>query len=108
MTLWLAASLCLRSGKAACFRAQPILRRASHRLPLELLCGQLRCFSTVQHLYDKAKNPCRANLRQVHLVEEELILELKALGFCVAAGDLGENITTRHVRLTRLDAGTVL
>src|SRR6185436_16424798 len=44
--------------------------------------------ATVQHLYDKAKNPCRSNLRQVHLVEEELILELKALGFCIAAGTL--------------------
>ena len=64
--------------------------------------------ATVQHLYDKAKNPCRPNLRQVHLVEEELILELKALGFRVAAGDLGENITTRHVRLAGLDTGAVL
>ena len=64
--------------------------------------------ATVQHLYDKAKNPCRPNLRQVHLVEEELILELKTLGFCGAAGDVGENITTRHVSLTSLDAGTVL
>ena len=35
-------------------------------------------------------------------------LELNALGFCVTAGDLGENITTRHVHLAGLDAGTVL
>ena len=41
-------------------------------------------------------------------VEEELILELNALGFCVAAGGLGENITTRHVHLAGLGAGTVL
>jgi MOSC domain-containing protein YiiM len=64
--------------------------------------------ATVQHLYDKRKDPCRPNLRQVHLVEEELILELNALGFSVAAGDLGENITTRRVHLASLDAGTVL
>jgi MOSC domain-containing protein YiiM len=64
--------------------------------------------ATVQHLYDKAKEPYRPNLRQVHLVEEELILELNALGFCVAAGDLGENITTRYVRLAELDTGAVL
>ncbi len=64
--------------------------------------------ATVQHLYDKAKDPCRPNLRQVHLVEEELILELNALGFSVAAGDLGENITTRHVHLVGLDVGVVL
>jgi MOSC domain-containing protein YiiM len=64
--------------------------------------------ATVQHLYDKAKEPYRPNLRQVHLLEEELILELNALGFCVAAGDLGENITTRHVRLAELETGAVL
>jgi len=64
--------------------------------------------ATVQHLYDKAKDPCRPNLRQVHLVEEELFLELNALGFSVAAGDLGEHITTRHVDLADLDAGAVL
>jgi MOSC domain-containing protein YiiM len=41
-------------------------------------------------------------------VERELILELDALGFSVAAGDLGENITTRHLHLASLDAGAVL
>jgi len=41
-------------------------------------------------------------------VEEELFVELRALGFSVAAGDLGENITTRHVELASLDAGAVL
>jgi MOSC domain-containing protein YiiM len=64
--------------------------------------------ATVQHLYDKAKDPYRSNLRQVHLVEEELTFELNALGFCIAAADLGENITTRHVHLAGLDTGTVL
>ena len=44
----------------------------------------------------------------MHLVEEELILELNALGFCIAAGGLGENITTRHVRLAGLNTGAVL
>jgi MOSC domain-containing protein YiiM len=64
--------------------------------------------ATVQHLYEKAKDPCRPNLRQVPLLEEELILELNALGFSVAAGDLGENITTRHVHLAGLRVGVVL
>ena len=56
----------------------------------------------------RRKTPAALICGKYHLVEEELILELNALGFCVAAGDLGENITTRHLRLTRLDAGTVL
>jgi MOSC domain-containing protein YiiM len=64
--------------------------------------------ASIQHLYDKRRDPDSPNLRQVHLVEEELILELNALGFCLAAGNLGENITTRHVHLAGLDAGAVL
>jgi len=32
--------------------------------------GDAHAGATVQHLYDKMKNPCRPNLRQVHLVEE--------------------------------------
>jgi MOSC domain-containing protein YiiM len=70
--------------------------------------GDAHAGATVQHLYDKAKEPFRPNLRQVHLVEEELILELNALRFWVAAGDLGENITTRHIRLAELETGVVL
>lgn len=62
----------------------------------------------VQHLYDKRKDPRRPNLRQVHLIEEELIRELNTVGFFVSAGDLGENVTTRHLDLLALAAGTVL
>ena len=40
-----------------------------------------------QHLYDKTRDPARPNLRQIHLLEEELILELNALGFKVTAGN---------------------
>ncbi|MEU8352142.1 MOSC domain-containing protein, partial [Streptomyces sp. NPDC048845] len=39
---------------------------------------------------------------------EELFAELGAAGFRVAAGELGENITTRGVDLLGLPAGTVL
>jgi MOSC domain-containing protein YiiM len=62
----------------------------------------------VQHLYDKARNPTQQNLRQVHLIEAELIAELKAIGFDIEAGQLGENITTRHLPLVELAADTLL
>ena len=39
------------------------------------------------------------NLRQAHLIHAELFEELAGAGFAVAAGDLGENITTRGVDL---------
>ena len=70
--------------------------------------GDAHCGATVQHLYDKAKGPSRPNLRQVHLMEFELIEHLRTLGFEVRAGELGENITTRNLDLTELGAGARL
>src|SRR5947208_7047769 len=66
------------------------------------------CGAYVQHLYDKAKDPRRPNLRQVHLVEQELLEHLGTLGFAITPGQLGENITTLHINLPRLDEGTIL
>jgi MOSC domain-containing protein YiiM len=70
--------------------------------------GDAHCGTYVQHLYDQAKDPARPNLRQVHLVEQELLEQLGTLGFSLTPGQLGENITTRHIDLPRLDAGTLL
>jgi len=47
-------------------------------------------------------------LRQVHLIHAKLHDELQAAGFCVSAGDMGENITTRGVDLLGLPTGTRL
>lgn len=63
---------------------------------------------TVQHVYDKRKNPGRLNLRQVHLLPAELFHELKQKGFKLQPGDLGENITTRNLDLLHLPWGTRL
>jgi hypothetical protein len=49
---------------------------------------------TVQHRSRVRKDPTQPNLRQVHLLHAELFDELRASGFVVEAGDLGENITT--------------
>ena len=54
------------------------------------------------------KDPTQPNLRQVHLIHAELFDELRAKGFVVAPGELGENITTSGLDLLALPAGTRL
>jgi MOSC domain-containing protein YiiM len=66
------------------------------------------CGATVQHLYDKAKDPARPNLRQVHLIEEELIEDLRTVGFDIEVGAFGENVRIRNLKLTGLPVGTRL
>ena len=57
---------------------------------------------TVKHRSRVAKDPTQANLRQVHLIHEELFVELASEGFTVRPGDLGENITTAGIDLLAL------
>lgn len=63
---------------------------------------------TVQHLSRVARDPSQPNLRQVHLIHGELHDELRAAGFDVSAGQMGENITTRGVDLLGLPTGARL
>jgi MOSC domain-containing protein YiiM len=63
---------------------------------------------TVQHRSRVARDPSQPNLRQVHLIHAELHDELRAAGFTVSAGDMGENVTTRGVDLLALPTGTRL
>ena len=63
---------------------------------------------TVQHRSRVAQDPSQPNLRQVHLIQQELIEELQGRGFAVEAGTMGENITTRGLDLLALPTGCVL
>jgi len=63
---------------------------------------------TVQHRSRIAKDRTRPNLRQVHLIHEELHDELRADGFQVMPGVIGENITTRGIDLLALPRGARL
>jgi MOSC domain-containing protein YiiM len=63
---------------------------------------------TVQHRSRVAADPTRPNLRQVHLMHTELHDELRAAGFTVSAGEMGENVTTRGIDLLGLPAGARL
>jgi MOSC domain-containing protein YiiM len=70
--------------------------------------GDAHCGVTVKHRSRVARDPTQPNLRQVHLIHSELFDELAAQGFDIAAGQIGENITTRHIDLLALPVGTRL
>jgi MOSC domain-containing protein YiiM len=63
---------------------------------------------TVQHRSRVRRDPTQPNLRQVHLIPAELFEELRAKGFEVRPGDLGENITTLGLDLLALPTGARL
>ncbi|WP_410536316.1 MOSC domain-containing protein [Streptomyces sp. KL2] len=70
--------------------------------------GDAHAGRTVKHRYRVAKDPTQPNLRQVHLIHEELFAEVGEAGFTVKPGELGENITTRGLDLLGLPTGTLL
>lgn len=72
------------------------------------VAGDAHLGATVQHRSRVARDPSQPNLRQVHLIHAELHDELRAAGFVVRPGDLGENVTTRGVALLDLPTGTRL
>jgi MOSC domain-containing protein YiiM len=63
---------------------------------------------TVKHRSRVAADPTQPNLRQVHLIHSELHDELRARGFDIAWGRMGENITTRGIDLLALPRGARL
>ena len=63
---------------------------------------------TVKHRSRVAVDPTQPNLRQVHLIHEELFTELARQGHVVKPGDLGENILTRGIVLLGLPRDTLL
>ncbi|MGP1394781.1 MAG: MOSC domain-containing protein [Inquilinaceae bacterium] len=70
--------------------------------------GDAHSGRTVKHRSRVARDPTQPNLRQVHLIHAELHEALRAAGFAVAAGDMGENITTSGVDLLALPRGARL
>jgi hypothetical protein len=98
---------------------EAVSRSASHTLTkpgqasIRLLAGlgvegDAHMGVTVKHRSRVARDPSQPNLRQVHLIHGELHDELRAGGFPVGAGEMGENITTRGVDLLGLPVGTRL
>ncbi|QIP88304.1 MOSC domain-containing protein [Streptomyces sp. Tu 2975] len=70
--------------------------------------GDVHAGETIKHRFRMRHEPHLPNLRQVHLMHEELFDELALKGFTVAAGELGENVSTRGIDLLRLPTGALL
>jgi MOSC domain-containing protein YiiM len=70
--------------------------------------GDAHAGETVKHRSRVRRDPTQPNLRQVHLMHAELHDELRGSGFEVAAGQMGENVTTQGVDLLALPAGARL
>jgi MOSC domain-containing protein YiiM len=69
--------------------------------------GDAHAGRTVRHRSRVARDPGAPNLRQVHLIHQELFDDL-APRYRVRPGDLGENVTTSGVDLLGLPTGTRL
>jgi len=63
---------------------------------------------TVKHRSRVRRDPTQPNLRQVHLMQAELLDELAGKGMALEPGAMGENVTTRGLDLLALPAGAVL
>lgn len=72
------------------------------------VAGDAHSGVTVQHRSRVRADPTAPNLRQVHLMHQELFDWLEQRGFSVAPGELGENITTEGIDLLSLPRGTLL
>ena len=81
--------------------------RASVRLLVGLgVEGDVHLGEKIRHVHRMKRDPDQPNLRQVHLIHAELHDDLRARGFDVDPGEMGENITTRGIDLLMLPAGT--
>lgn len=98
---------------------QSVNRNATHTLSkpsqdrIRLLCGlgvegDAHCGTKVKHRSREARDPNQPNLRQVHLLHAEFHDELRAAGFDISSGQMGENVTTRGIDLLSLPTGTLL
>jgi len=98
------AAVCQRSTHR--FSKQP-------RMWVQLLAGlgvegDAHLGTTVKHRSRVARDPTQPNLRQVHLLHQELLETLKTQGFVIGPGDIGENILTREIDLLALPTDTIL
>ncbi|HEY0345195.1 MAG TPA: MOSC domain-containing protein [Solirubrobacteraceae bacterium] len=70
--------------------------------------GDAHLGERVKHRSRVRRDPTQPNRRQVHVIHSELHDELRAGGFDVLPGQMGENVTTRGIDLLALPVGTRL
>ena len=97
-------AVCLDDKHAFSKHLQPSIRLLAG-LGVE---GDTHAGELVQHRSRVKANPNQPNLRQVHLIHEELFAEVGQKGFVIRPGDMGENITTRGIDLLGLPTGAIL
>lgn len=84
--------------------SQPVVRMVAG-LGIE---GDVHAGASIQHRSRLGRAASQPNLRQVHLIATELHDELRAAGFDLGPGEMGENVTTSGLDLLALPAGTRL
>ena len=72
------------------------------------VAGDAHAGTLVQHRSRVRRNPNQPNLRQVHLLQSNLLEEARAAGHAVLPGSLGENILTEGLDLLALPTDTRL
>ncbi|MGE9781152.1 MOSC domain-containing protein [Janibacter sp. CX7] len=70
--------------------------------------GDAHAGTLVQHRSRVRRDPNQPNLRQVHLIQADLLEEARAAGHDIGPGSLGENVLTDGVDLLALPEGTRL
>ena len=68
--------------------------------------GDAHCGKTVKHR--SARDRTKPNIRQVHLLQSELLPQLRANGFPIEPGQMGENVLTEGIDLLSVSTGTRL
>lgn len=102
----IATVICVAASATHTFSKSPrLFVRLVEGLGVE---GDAHFGATVRHRSRVARDPSQPNLRQVHLIHGELLEELRAAGFNVVPGDLGENVTTEGIDLLALPRGSRL
>lgn len=70
--------------------------------------GDAHAGTLVQHRSRMRRDPNQPNLRQVHLIQANLLDEARAAGHDVGPGSLGENVLTEGIDLLALPTDTRL
>nr|WP_184010630.1 MOSC domain-containing protein [Rubricella aquisinus] len=67
--------------------------------------GDVHYGATLRH---ESHNPDGPNLRQVHLMSQEMLDALSLKGFALKPGQIGENILTEGIDLPHLPTGSLI
>lgn len=70
--------------------------------------GDYHAGKLVRHRYLAKKDPTQPNVRQVLLIDTQILAELKQEGLDVSSGMLGDNMTVAGLEVMTIPLGTIL